>query len=51
MGTANVADNILSTAVPNLHLLPSSQALAGADIDLVDMENREFRLRDALKPI
>ena len=44
MGTANIADNILSTAVPNLHLLPSSQALAGADIDLVDMENREKRV-------
>ena len=48
MGTANVADNILSTAVPGLHLLPSSQALAGADVDLLDMPNREFRLRDAL---
>ena len=31
--------------------LPSSQALAGADIDLLDMDNKEFRLRDALKPI
>ena len=51
MGTANVADNILTTAVPNLHLLPSSQALAGADIDLLDMDNREFRLRDALQAI
>ena len=51
MGTANAADNILSTAIPGLHLLPSSQALAGADIDLLDMENREFRLRDALQPI
>jgi chromosome partitioning protein len=51
MGTANVADNILTTAVKGLHLLPSSQALAGADIDLLDMENREFRLRDALQPI
>ncbi len=51
MGTANAADNILTTAVPGLHLLPSSQALAGADIDLLDMENREFRLRDALQPI
>ena len=50
MGTAN-ADNILTTAVPGLHLLPSSQALAGADIDLLDMENREFRLRNALAPI
>ncbi len=51
MGTANAADNILSTAVPGLHLLPSSQALAGADVDLLDMPNREFRLRDALRPI
>lgn len=51
MGTANIADNILTTAVKGLHLLPSSQALAGADIDLLDMENREFRLRDALQPI
>lgn len=51
MGTANAADNILSTAVPGLHLLPSSQALAGADVDLLDMPNREFRLHDALRPI
>ena len=51
MGTASAADNILTTAVPGLHLLPSSQALAGADIDLLDMENREFRLRDALTPL
>lgn len=51
MGTANAADNILTTAVAGLHLLPSTQTLAGADIDLLDMENREFRLRDALQPI
>jgi chromosome partitioning protein len=51
MGTANITDNILTTAVPNMHILPSSQALAGADIDLLDMENREFRLRDALQQI
>lgn len=51
MGVSPVADNILSTAVPGLHLLPSSQALAGADIDLLDVENREYKLRDALTPI
>ncbi|MBP3397526.1 MAG: ParA family protein [Alphaproteobacteria bacterium] len=51
MGTASAADNILTTAVAGLHLLPSTQTLAGADIDLLDMENREFRLRDALQPI
>ena len=51
MGTANAADNILSTAVQGLHILPSSMALAGAEVDLLDIENREYRLRDALKPI
>ena len=51
MGMSSISDNILSTAVPGLHLLPSSQALAGADIDLLEIENREYRLRDALLPI
>lgn len=51
MGVSSISDNILSTAVPGLHLLPSSQALAGADIDLLEIENREYRLRDALLPI
>lgn len=48
MGTATAADNILTTAVPNMHIMPSSIALAGAEIDLLDADNREFRLRDAL---
>lgn len=51
MGTAAAADNILTTAVPGLHLLPASQALAGADIDLLDVADREFKLRNALAPI
>ncbi len=51
MGTANAADNILTTAVPNLHILPSSMALAGAEVDLLDVDNREYRLRDALEPV
>lgn len=51
MGHASAADNILSTAVPGLHIMPSSQALSGAEVDLLDMDNREYRLRDALAPI
>lgn len=51
MGMANISDNILTTAIPNLHLLPSSLALAGAEVDLLDMDNREYRLRDALASI
>lgn len=51
MGMASAADNILSTAVPGMHILPSSQALSGAEVELLDMDNREYRLRDALAPI
>lgn len=51
MGTAAAADNILTTAVPNMHIMPASMALAGAEIDLLDADNREFRLRDALATI
>lgn len=51
MGTANVADNILTTAVAGMHILPSSPALAGAEAELLDMDNREYRLRDAIEQI
>ena len=40
MGTATAADNILTTAVPNMHIMPSSIALAGAEIDSLDADNR-----------
>lgn len=32
-------------------VLPSSGALSGASVELVDMERREFRLKDALTPL
>jgi chromosome partitioning protein len=36
------------TKVPNLFVIPSSMHLAGAEIELVDVDNREYRMRDAL---
>lgn len=51
MGTASAAENILTTAIPNMHILPASAALAGAELDMLDMDNREYRLRDALAQI
>ena len=33
-----------------LHVLPANRELAGAEVELVDEENREGRLRDALVP-
>ncbi len=51
MGTETAAENILSTAVEGMHLLPSSPALAGAEAELLYMDNREYRLRDALESV
>lgn len=51
MGTGAATDNILATNVTGMHIMPSSPALSGAEVELLDMENREYRLRDALAPI
>ena len=45
-----LADLAIDTEVPQLRLVPADNELAGAEIELVDMERREFRLRDVLKP-
>ena len=37
-----------STAIPNLDLLPAVVDLSGAEVELVNVENRAERLRDAL---
>jgi chromosome partitioning protein len=51
MGHATVVENILTTAVPNMHLLPASAKLAGAELDMLDLDRREYRLRDALAQV
>lgn len=37
-----------ATKVPKLYIAPASVHLAGAEIELVNTENREFRLREAI---
>lgn len=41
----------LPTAVEGLELVPSTVALAGAEVELVEVEGREERLREALRPV
>ncbi len=38
-----------ATRIPNLWLVPSDPDLAGAEVELVGSDRREFRLRDALR--
>ncbi len=46
-----VTGAILPTEIPGLKVLPANKDLAGAEVELVDMENREFRLRDAVTAV
>ncbi len=48
-GDATVEETVKHTKVPRLDVLPSSIHLSGAEIELVNEERREFRLRDSLR--
>jgi chromosome partitioning protein len=50
-GDAAPAAAIRATGVPNLHVLPSTIDLAGAEVELVSAMSRETRLRRALESI
>ncbi len=43
--------DVIKAYQPNFHILPSTPDLAGATIELVEKENREFRLKEELKSI
>jgi chromosome partitioning protein len=46
---APLADIVVPTDIPGLDIVTSSMDLAGAEIELVGLEEREFRLRRALE--
>jgi len=48
VGGADMASAVIATSIPNLSIVPSGVDLAGAELELVDLENRQARLRDAL---
>jgi chromosome partitioning protein len=49
MGDAALEDAIAPTNVPNLFMVPSTLDLSGAELELVGVARRSFRLRDALR--
>ncbi len=51
IGAAPASPHILHNPRYKLSLLPSSPALAGAEVELIEVEHRETRLRDALTPV
>ncbi len=51
IGESEVRDAILSTKYPNIDVLPATMDLAGAEIELVTMENRESLLKNVLNKV
>ena len=51
LGTSPAVNNILHNPRLKMSLLPSSPALAGAEVELVAELARETRLKEALKPV
>jgi chromosome partitioning protein len=48
LGDAPLRQAIVPTAVPRLHLAPSTMDLLGAELELASHKDRSFRLRDAI---
>jgi chromosome partitioning protein len=51
VGTASAEEAVQATSLEQLWLVPAHKNLIGANIELVEAERREFRLRDALAPL
>ena len=49
--TISASELIIETTSPNLEIIPSNIDLVGVEIELVDKENREKMLTEALEPI
>lgn len=43
-----IAEAVVETSIPGLDIVPATQDLSGAEIELVSVEDRTFRLRQAL---
>jgi chromosome partitioning protein len=50
-GEAALRDAIVPTAVPRLHLAPSTLDLSGLELEIGQTRDRAFRLRNALAPL
>jgi chromosome partitioning protein len=51
IGEATLRDSIVATAVPRLHLAPSTLDLSGLELEIGQQRDRAYRLRNALAPL
>jgi chromosome partitioning protein len=51
LGIASIDEIVTSTQVPNLSVIPSNINLSGAQVEMVDMEQREHKLSTVIDPL
>jgi chromosome partitioning protein len=51
IGNIDVRDAIVPTEVPNLDIIPAHIDLVGAELEMIDLENREFMMRKAIESV
>jgi len=51
LGNATAEDAIQPTELEHLFLIPGTRHMIGANVELVGVERREYRLREAIEPI
>lgn len=49
LGFCDLADVLVPTDIDGMHLAPATRELVGVEVELVDAERREFRLREAIR--
>ncbi len=51
IGEIQIEDAIHHTEFPNLDIVPSNIHLSGAQVDMMELENKEFKMRDSISKI
>ena len=51
LGEAAIDEVVLQTEIETLQLVPSNKNLSGANVELIQMEKRAYRLREALEKV
>jgi chromosome partitioning protein len=49
VGAAKLGEAVMPTKIPRLSLVPSTVDLSGAELELIELSRRNFRLKDALE--
>jgi chromosome partitioning protein len=51
LGECSTRESIQKTGIDGLYIVPSNINLSGSEVDLLDVERREYRLHEALKEV